>query len=101
MLERCLGLPPSMSPRRAHRGSHGDRFSVREAVKDAWEALRPTAGWSSRWPWRRGDELIAAHPTLNNKVAVSRAVSQSKHTFSRVSSKRSAARLHRTRPRTL
>ena len=53
-------------------------MGVREAVKDPREALEDPDRWLVI-ALARGDaydDLIAAHPQLNNKVAVSRAVSR-------------------------
>ena len=79
MLEAVLGTPSVDEPEAGYTEDHtADRLSVREAVKDAWEALEDLDRWLVI-ALARGDaydELIAAHPTLNNKVAVSRAVSR-------------------------
>ena len=79
MLEAVIGAPSIDEPEAGHTEDHtADRMGVREAVKDAWEALEDPDRWLVI-ALARGDaydDLIAAHPQLNNKVAVSRAVSR-------------------------
>lgn len=79
MLESVLGAPSIDEPEAGHAEDHtADRMGVREAVREAWEALDDPDRWLVI-ALARGDaydDLIAAHPQLNNKVAVSRAVSR-------------------------
>ena len=88
MLEAVLGAPSTDEPEPGYTEDHtADRMGVREAVKTAWEDLEDGDRWLMI-ALARGDayeDLIAAHPQLNNKVAVSRAVSRvGKHFLERV-----------------
>jgi len=79
IIEAVLGTPSTDEPDAGYVEDHTpDRMGVREAVKGAWEVL-DDSDKALVIALARGDsyeELIAGHPNLNNKVAVSRAVSR-------------------------
>jgi len=77
MLEAVLGTPSTDEPEAGYTEDHtADRMNVREAVSDAWTDLEDVDK-ALVIALARGasyEEMIEAHPGLNNKVAVSRAV---------------------------
>ena len=79
MLEAVLGAPSTDAPEPGFSEDHtADRMGVRAAVAEAWTTLED-ADKALVIALSQGasyDALIAAHPALNNKVAVSRAVAR-------------------------
>jgi hypothetical protein len=79
MLEAVLGTPSVDEPEAGVVEDHtADRLGLREAVAQAWGNLEP-ADQGLVIALSKGasyEELISGHPSLNNKVSVSRAVSR-------------------------
>jgi hypothetical protein len=79
MLEAVLGAPSAAETDPGHSEDHTvDRMGVRTAVAEAWDLLED-ADKALVIALSQGasyEALIAAHPALNNKVAVSRAVAR-------------------------
>jgi hypothetical protein len=79
MLEAVLGTPSTDEPESGAVEDHtADRLGLREAVAQAWGNLEP-ADQGLVIALSKGasyEELISGHPSLNNKVSVSRAVSR-------------------------
>ena len=79
IIESAIGAPVFDDPDTGHiEDQTADRMGVRAAVSSAWESLE-SPDKALVIALARGasyEELIEAHPALNNKVAVSRAVSR-------------------------
>lgn len=79
MLEAVIGAPSDFQPEATPiEENTADRMGVRTAIAEAWTALEP-ADQGLVIALSKGasyEELISGHPSLNNKVSVSRAVSR-------------------------
>ena len=79
MLEAVIGTPSEYQPEASSvEDNTADRMGLRKSVADAWLTLEP-ADQGLVIALSKGasyEELITLHPSLNNKVSVSRAVSR-------------------------
>lgn len=79
LLEAVLGTPATDEVEAGYVEEHtADRLGLREAVANAWNELEP-ADQALVIALSKGasyEELISVHPSLNNKVSASRAVSR-------------------------
>ena len=79
IIEAAIGTPALDEPEPGHADDQtADRMGVRTAVANAWQGLEDgdKALVIALAQGASYEELIATHPNLNNKVAVSRAVSR-------------------------